>query len=223
MMHARRRIMGGVAVAAVLWMTGLVPNTAQARTIELQRAAWDRAAVLAADAPHLSWAGRRNHRRVYNMQSWLDLRPDKAFLIRFDLSAIPDDMRITRAEWIMPVNRIRPSEQVRFFVWRMIAPWGPGVCHDYRTQSPEPKPWARPGGRGPGADRAMRPTREVTLRQRGEVVVNVTEDVSLWHQGVVANEGWMITVQDRGALVRFYSPTYRGGDRWKLRITYEPK
>ncbi len=79
---------------------------------------------------------------------------------------------------------------------------GAGVCHDYRTTEPEKKAWDKPGGRGPGVDRAVQPSKVVHVDEPETTIVNVTEDVSLWHRGLVPNEGWMLTVDDHGSYVR---------------------
>ncbi len=66
------------------------------------------------------------------------LQPSSALLIRYDLSAIPDNMRVTKAEWLLPVDEHEPAE-TRLYVWSMLTSWGAGVCHNYRTMAPEKK------------------------------------------------------------------------------------
>ena len=203
-------------LAAVVFVAA---GPATARTIELTHEDIDRAAAISEAAPRASWAGWRRYQSVYSA-AYLLLTPSSAGLVRYDLSAIPKDMRITKAEWFIPVDDVDSYEE-RLSVWRMLVPWGVGVCHDYRAVEPEKLAWDRPGGRGPGTDRALRRSEQVTVTEEGDLVINVTSDVAMWHSGVVPNEGWMLTVEDRGARLRLFSPLVKG--YWRLRVTYEPK
>ena len=185
------------------------------RTIVLDSSDWDQAAFIMADEPLSSW-GSINHFRM---------SPRQALLIRYSLDKIPSGMHVTNAEWIIPIYE---GIDVRFYIWRILQDWGPGVCWQYRSTLPEKLPWAEAGARALGTDRFVRPTESCRAQgtdrsQYGSdagLVVNVTKDVALWHTGAAQNCGWIITAEDH---ISVHSPFGRGPDMWKLRITYEPE
>ena len=187
-----------------------VCGAAQAKTIVLTAADWDQAALLSENTPLAGSPGVNDY----------VLNPRQTLLIRYSLAQIPPGMRITNAEWIMPV---RDGRDVRYYVWRTLQDWGAGVCHQYRMVRPEKLAWAEPGARALGTDKFVEPTavcRPQATDMDGGLVVNVTKDVALWYTGAALNFGWMITAEDN---VYFHSPFGRGPDTWKLRITYEPE
>ena len=188
---------------------------AHAKTVVLTAAHWDQAALLTEDVPLMGSACINDYM----------VSPKQTLLIRYSLGEIPPGMRITNAEWMIPV---RYGQDVRFYAWRILQAWGAGVCHEYRMVRPEKLKWAEPGARALGTDKFVEPTAACRpqagdLSQSGNdggIVVNVTKDVALWYTGAAANCGWMITAEDQ---VWFHSPFGRGPDVWRLRITYEPE
>lgn len=206
-----------LAAAVVFWAWGC---PAEGRTILLNAGDCDRAAGIAESAPRLSWALRRSHGVVHT--AGVSLSEGRALLLRFDLDRIPVGQRIVHAELIVPVAGTSGTEP-RFYLWRVLADWGAGVCYRYRFAREEQVPWTRPGARGISSDRAIRPTDVIRLPQPAEAVINVTEDVELWHSGRSQNFGWLFTVEDPGVQVDLQSPLWDDPAAWTLRITYEPE
>ncbi|HUU70787.1 MAG TPA: hypothetical protein VM186_14760 [Planctomycetota bacterium] len=188
---------------------------AAGRTIVLDASDWDQAAFIMENEPLSSW-GSINH---------FHMTPRQALLVRYSLDQIPPGMHITNAEWIVPIY---DGIDVRFYIWRILQDWGPGVCWQYRAMLPEKAAWAEPGARALGTDRFVSPT--ASCRAQGTdrsnygsdagLVVNVTKDVALWYTGAAGNYGWIITAEDH---ISLHSPFGRGTNMWKLRITFEPE
>ena len=233
----------------------------QARTIELDASRCDRMALISAAAPMHSWASKPGHRCC-----WVGRQPRRAhgwhpgsrwrttvvndliridrghsFLLSFPLDDIPNGHRVVHAQLTLPLTYALEEHEPRFYVWRVLPDWGPGVCHLYRSTRPQRAAWARPGASALSSDRATRPTDIVRLSPATiqllnrdplnlwsnemvrDVTVNVTEDVDLWHSGAAKNNGWLFTIEDPDTYVEMLSPLWDGRNRWKLRITYEPK
>lgn len=197
-------------------------TTAAARTIELTDYDCDRMAVIGPQAPRSGWAMTEVAAGEFSTM-YLDLRAERAFLVRYPLTRIPDGQRIARAEWIVPVGLISSASEPKLHVRRILGEWGAGVCYDYRTLRPKPLAWTQPGAAGVSTDRAAQPSAVAAVKGMGELAINVTEDVELWYTGVAANQGWIVTVEDPTALVRLNSPLWSGHGTFKLRITYEPQ
>ena len=213
------RTLGTFAAIALL---ALSAAQADARTIIMNASdACDRMAGIDEAAPRQGWAMHESSTGVYT-NSVLRLQAKRRFLFRFALDEIPKDQRIAHAELILPMNWLAGNEP-RFYLWRVLADWGPGACWDYASQIPKKTEWTRKGASGPSSDRATRPTDIIRLTQVEEITINVTEDVALWYSGRAPNRGWMLSVEDPGVQVQFVSPAWGGGSQWKLRLTYEPK
>ncbi len=212
----RAGLMGGLVLAG--WL-------AEARTIVLDARQLERAAGLEASAPRHGWAMTRE-----GTHSWanvihaglLDLTRGRCFLFAFSLADIPKGHRITHAELVLPISTWWGTEP-RFYLWRVLAEWGHGVCWDYRLVGDKRLEWTRPGAAGMGSDRAARPTAIVRLTEAGSVVINVTEDLDLWQRGAAAQQGWLLSVEDPDVTIRFPSPLYNEASSWKLRISFEPE
>lgn len=194
-----------------------------ARTIELTDFDCDRMAVISPQAARSSWAMTELGPGEFT-STLLDLRAERAFLIRFPLTRIPEGQRIARAEWVVPVDLISTvGADVKLHVRRLLGEWGPGVCYEYRMQRPQAVKWNQPGAKGVSTDRASQPSAVVPVAGPGELTINVTEDVELWYTGAAQNQGWIVTVEDPAALIRLTSPLWVGQGKYKLRITYEPE
>lgn len=191
------------------------------RTLTLEGEHIERMAAITNESPLLSWPGDKPSEAKPSAE-FISLAQGRSFLFCFSLSAIPQGQRIIQAELLVPVTDYHGAT-VRFFLWRMLADWGDGVCHLYRTVSPQQLAWTRPGARGYASDRAARPSAIVRLNEKGSQAINVTEDLELWYAGAAANKGWLFTVEDLGSQVQLLSPRGAGARSWKLRITYEPK
>lgn len=192
-----------------------------ANTIIFDAGAADKMAAISQVAPRLSWAACEAAPGVFNT-SFLDLVPGRSFLIRFALNKIPAGQKIVFAELILPVQSSTGADP-RFYIWRVLTEWGPGASHLYRMTLPGKVEWAVPGARGISADRATRPSAVVRVRAPGEQVVNVTEDLELWHTGAAPNNGWLFTVEDPELLIRLAFPAWDAAAAWKLRVTFEPE
>ncbi len=192
----------------------------RARTIELTDTDADKIAVIGAEAPLQGWAAFEAAPGMFTTQ-FVSLRARAAALIRVPLDRIPAGNRITKAEWVIPVEWANVPEP-HIYVWRIIGDWGIGACYKYRQMRPQPVEWAMPGARGNGTDRADQPTIVVQCKTQGDVTVNVTADVDLWYSGAAPNTGWMFTVED-DILLRLSAPSSTTRGCWKLRITYEPQ
>lgn len=207
------------AVMTVCISLTLLGGSASAKTVVLTDVDCERLAATAAEAPLLSWAGYRASDGVF-APVYIELVPSRAFLIRYPIDkVIPPGNRITQAEWIVPVVYC-PSEQ-KMYVHRLLGEWGAGVSHQYRSVRPQKVEWNTPGARG-ASDRAIKPSAVVRVTGIGEQVINVTQDVELWHSGATMNTGWIVTVEGKGFL-RLSSPMWTTRGNWKLRITYEPE
>ena len=197
--------------------------SAAARTVVIDASEIDRAAAIVDDAPRMSWAGYQPWAAGIYYGYCIDLAPGRSMLVHFPITKIPAGQKITSAELITTVIHMGGND-VRFYLWRLLPEWGPGVCHLYRNTRPAKVPWAIPGAHGVATDRAVQPTAIMRLTTIGEQVVNVTEDIELWYTGAAPNNGWMFTVEDIGTFVRLLSPTWPDGAQvWRLRITYEPE
>lgn len=192
-----------------------------AKTILLTDADCERMAAICADAPRLSWAAMLSTTGVYDV-TYVEMTNTRAFLICFPLDKIPKGQRITKAELMLPVTLASAGEQ-KLHVRRLLAAWGPGVCHQYRMTRPNKVEWKQPGARAASADRAPKDSAVAKVNGAGEQVINLTEDVELWYTGAGANHGWALTIEDPDVLVRLASPISVGKGQWKLRITYEPE
>jgi hypothetical protein len=180
-----------------------------------------RVAAIAAEAPRLSWASGEYNAGSFQTR-YIDVTPNRSFLICYPLDRIPKGQRITNAEWEIPVLLTSAGEQ-HFHVRRIVGDWGPGVCYTYRATRPEKIPWSVPGGLGSALDRALNSGGTMRANGPGHCTLNVTEDVQLWYSGAAANQGWILNGEVAGALVRLHSPLAAGQGQWKLRITYEPE
>ena len=211
-------------VAATLLMR---PIPAMARTVLLDVEHCDRIAAIDAAAPRLSWAMARDRHDTYHT-AVASLTQDRSLLMRFSLDAIPPDQRIVHAELVVPVAD-QSGNEPRFYLWRLLAGWGPGVCHRYRYthegDREEKVEWTEPGARGISSDRATTPTDVVRVieGEANEKVINVTEDVELWYEGRATNHGWLFSVEEPQVVVDLASPLWTTSQGWTLRITYEPR
>ncbi len=209
-----------IRIWAIIVM-GLAVSTGQSRTIVLDAGRADRMAAIHQLAPRLSWAAHNPRAGIFDTQH-IDLTPESQFLIRFDLSMIPLGQRITHAELSVPVTEFTGVDS-RLMLWRTVAAWGLGVCHDFRLTRPKPEAWAVSGARGAGADRALQPTALLRVTQRGAQTMNVTEDIALWYLKAAPDQGWILGVEDAGTRIRLSSPIWNAKEQWTLRITYEPE
>jgi len=207
-----------------VWCLMLIAGPVLARTVVITDLEIRKMAVIDGIAPRLSWAATGSAGNYSNfhieLSSTAQNRP--TVLIQFPLKKVPDDMRVTSAELVFVSHLVYPDVSPRLHVRRIIGDWGPGVCHMYRRTRPEKVEWTEPGAEALGFDRARRPTAIVRLKAPGEHVVNVTEDVELWCSGAAENHGWMIYMDDPGAIARINNPPWSPG-HWKLRITFEPR
>lgn len=191
------------------------PGIVHAKTIVLDVSNWDAAALIDRDFPLVSWVAF----------DWFKVTPKRNLLIRYSLDQIPEGMRVTNAELVFPMWH---SDEARFYLWRILQEWGPGVSYKYRMVRPQKAEWAEPGARAMGVDHLVRPTaicrpKSSDVSQHGTergIAVNVTKDVALWHSGAAPNNGWMITSE---GTIHFHSPFSRQMGIWKLRITFEPE
>ena len=216
----RPRTLCTLVPAVLLAIACVLPMRAQARTLVIGISSSNRVAMIAASAPRLSWAGYHYPPAIYGTGTY-SLMPQMSLLLQFPLDAVPAGQRIVHAELLVPASTPYGTDP-RFYVWRILADWGPGVCHLYRMTRPHRVEWAKPGARAHGLDRAIRPTDIVSVVKAGEHVVNVTEDVQLWYTGTAANNGWILTVEDPETQINMASTTWSGAEGWKLRVTYEP-
>lgn len=200
----------------------LPPRMARGATIELTVDDLVQVAAIHADAPNLGWAAT-TYGNGYFTSTPLTVDRMGASLFQYDLSSIPEDMRITHAQWHLPQYK-GSTPQTTLQLWRLTNGWGPGVSYMYRTTVPEPVAWDQPGAGALGGDRTIRPTATSAVSEdAGELVINVTRDVELWHSGVEPNHGWLLTVDQDRVRALFESPLYLGREQWILRITYEPR
>ena len=192
-------------------------SAASARTITLNADAIDAFAVLSDKTPRNGWAAQELEPGLF-VSNPLVASATTSFLLRYSFAQIPPGQRITHAEWIIP-GGLAATATVK--VWRVIPEWGLGVCQQFRMVHPRRLEWSVPGARGKSVDRATNPTGAGKFGPDApSVLVNVTQDVELWHAGAAPNRGWLLTFDTPAILV---SPTHTGRDSWRLRITYEPE
>lgn len=199
----------------------LLVGNAVADTLVLDGTVIDRVAGISEAAPRQSLALTESAPDM-SANTEVGLIRGRSLLLRFPLDSIPKGNRIVHAELIVPVIWGYGTEP-RFYVWRLLADWGPGVSHLHRRTLPKPILWTRPHAAGISSDRATRPTDIVRASVTENKTINVTEDVELWHTGAAANHGWLFTVEDPDISIRMYSPSVSYQAMWKLRITYEPE
>jgi hypothetical protein len=213
------RLRAACGLIAVL----LAASPLAARTITLTAEDCDQIAVLSPVAPRVSWGVTRHAAGVFDTTHQLQLYQNTTLLIRFPLDKIPKGQRITKAELTFKAEYKdgEPKAQLR----RVLAEWGPGVCHLYRMTYPKKVEWAQPGGRGGATDIASKVTATVLVQALREYTVDVTEDVELWYTGAAANRGWSLWQDTAYALYlpSPYNPHSDSARLWKLRITYEPQ
>ncbi|MDA1211259.1 MAG: DNRLRE domain-containing protein [Planctomycetota bacterium] len=200
----------------------LCGSTTFARTIVITDEECELMAAITAAAPRVGWAGISYGPGEY-INSQIDVTTKSSFLIQFPLDRIPKSHRIRKAELTIPYDLHAPPTGIRTQVHRLLADWGPGVCHQFRRTRPERVEWKTAGAMGFGTDRAVKPTATASLKGAGEHTFNVTEDVELWHSGAAGNHGWLITTDDPMGYLRLASPFWGGAKSWKLRITFEPR
>jgi len=154
---------------------------------------------------------------------------NSVFLIKFDLSSIPAGNRILSAQlgiYVLDRNGVVNAGHLdtKVGVWRMLVPWGPGVCWENRGGKDE-KPWGQPGGKQAGQDRAQEPTDTPLLKSENTWLrFDVRADVEAILGGE-ANYGWAIENID--AMGDGFSLTTPISGEWKFRptlvITHQPK
>ena len=206
-------------LGAGVWLGLLVLGVirGQARTITLKPEAVDAFAVLSESHPRSGWAAQQIDPTLFVSNPPIG-GPGTSYLIRYSFEQIPPGNRITRAEWVIPAGS---SLAGTVTVWRVLAEWGIGVCHQFRMVHPKRLEWSLPGARGRSVDRAGRPTGGGKFEAGGgRGTVNVTQDVELWHGGAAPNRGWLLTFDAAAILL---SPTHAGRAGWQLRVTYEPE
>lgn len=219
---SRGSLCGRLCQACTLVALFTAPSVVHAKTVVLTAESCDRMAAISEAAPRQSWAMNERVSGEFDT-SRVQLAEGHSFLVRFSLAAIPPGQRIAHGELTLPVADFAGNEP-RFYVWRLLAAWDAGVCHQYRSARPKLLAWTKPGARGLSSDRATRPT-DIVRVAKSPVTVNVTEDVLLWYTGGAQNNGWMLTVEDPALAVYLTSPvaSMDGRRAWKLRITYEPR
>lgn len=214
----RRR--AGAAVLRLLTLLSLLllaHSAASARTITLKPEAVDAFAVLSENHPRSGWAAQQIDPTLFVSNPPIG-GPGTSYLVRYSFDQIPRGNRITHAEWVIPAG---PATTSTVTVWRVLAEWGIGVCHQFRMAHPRRLEWSVPGARGRSVDRATKPTGGGKFGPGAlQVTVNVTQDVELWHGGAAPNRGWLLTFDSPCILI---SPTHAGRQQWQLRITYEPE
>jgi len=195
----------------------LAHSAASARTITLKPEAVDAFAVLSENHPRSGWAAQQIDPTLFVSNPPIG-GPGTSYLVRYSFDQIPRGNRITHAEWVIPAG---PATTSTVTVWRVLAEWGIGVCHQFRMAHPRRLEWSVPGARGRSVDRATKPTGGGKFGPGAlQVTVNVTQDVELWHGGAAPNRGWLLTFDSPCILI---SPTHAGRQQWQLRITYEPE
>ncbi len=217
--HNRSRSRNQTAICRVLGLLLFVfaAPSSPARTITLKPDAVDAFAALAESNPRSGWATQQVDPSLY-LSNFPVGTPGASFLLRYSLDQIPKGNRITHAEWLIPC---RPPSTTTVTVWRVLAEWGIGVCYQYRMAYPKKVEWSVAGARGKSVDRATRPTAAAKFAPGPpQILVDVTQDVELWHSGAAPNRGWLLTF-DSACILQ--SPTHAGRQMWQLRITYEPE
>jgi hypothetical protein len=207
-------------LAALLVLLAAGPLAA--RTITLTAEDSDLMAVTSAQAPRASWAARLTP-GVLDTTQGLQMFQEMTLLIRFPLDKLPRGQRITRAE--LTLKSQHKDGEPTLHLRRVLAEWGPGVCHLYRMTLPQKVKWAQPGARGGASDLANKETAKLRVQALGEHTLDVTEDVELWYTGAAANRGWALW-QEGAYAIYFpspYNPQLGTGAEWKLRITFEPR
>ena len=212
---------GSRALAGVL-LGAVTVTSAPARTIMLTDLDTVKIAAIHAEFPTSSWAGW-NYGDGHFANANLSASHDSAVLIQFPLDRVPKGQRIVNAELFVPTVYAYISSPSNVMIWRLLAPWGLGVSHRYRQARPEKVPWAAPGGRGPGVDRALAPTRAVRVSPGPFTLrFDVTSDIQFWYQGAAPNYGWIITMEEDVGVAAIVNPLASPGN-YTLRITYEPQ
>src|SRR5262249_4616777 len=152
-----RKTVGRPAVAVLLVLLAVSPLAA--RTITLTAEDCDMMAVLSPQAPRSSWAATRLSPGVVDASQGLQMDQNMTLLMRFPLTKIPKGQRITKAELTFKAEYLdgKPKMHLR----RVLAEWGPGVCHLYRRTVPKKVAWAQPGGRGGATDLANKESASV--------------------------------------------------------------
>src|SRR5260221_250679 len=106
-------------VVLIVTLVVSVCSTSQGRTIELNCFDMTGFAVISPEAPLLGWVGSGHPTSGSQpgnfASSAIDVGPGRSMLVRFDLSQIPKDMRITRAELVAPIL-VQPALNSRFSV-----------------------------------------------------------------------------------------------------------
>jgi hypothetical protein len=200
--------------AVCLWLALVAP--AFCRTITLKPEALDSYATLSEAHPMNGWASY-NYDGTRYVSSVPGMSPSNSMLLRYSLEQIPKGMRITHAEFTIAHN----VSGAKVNVWRVLAEWGLGVCHQFRMTYPEKREWTVAGARGKSTDRATNPTTSGKFVDGQLLTVNVTPDVELWYTGAAPNRGWLLTFESFALL---HSPTHDGHRlKWQLRVTYEPE
>jgi hypothetical protein len=204
----------------------LFAGVASARTLSFTAEDCDQMAVLSAKHPKMSWAATLAAGQVLNTENQLQLYPYMTLLMRFDLTKIPKDVRITKAELTMPISYLAGGKS-ECSCRRILAEWGTGVCHTHRMRYPKEVPWAQPGCRGGGTDRAAKDSGVFRWEKIGDSTIDVTEDIELWHTGAAANRGWVFALDTPHPNIIYapspYAPHVGGAKQWKLQITFEPQ
>lgn len=219
---ARRSVTTLLAAGLLVLATA---RNAQARTITLTAEDCNQMAAISALAPRLSWALSQQHPGVFYTQPQIYWNSNIALLMRFPIAeTIPKGQRVTKAE--LSIHPTYVAGLASIHVRRVVAEWGPGVCHQYRMTYPKKVEWAQSGGRGAATDRTDKDSAVYKIAKiGGEFTVDLTEDIELWYTGGVPNRGW-IFVMNEGSHVYLpspYAPQGGGGKQWKLQITFEPQ
>ena len=139
---------------ALLAMILLAAPVGQARTITLKPEAVDAFAALSESHPRSGWAAQQIDPTLFVSHPPIG-GASTSYLVRYSFDQIPKGNRITHAEWVIPAG---PPTTCTVTVWRVLAEWGIGVCHQFRRVHPQRQEWSVPGARGRSVDRATKPT-----------------------------------------------------------------
>ncbi len=211
------RCLRRLAIWLLVPLLAFLATTASARTITLKPEAVDAFATLSESHPRSGWAAQQIDPTLFVSNPPIG-GANTSYLVRYSFDQIPKGNRITHAEWVVPVGFAATSTVT---VWRVLAEWGIGVCHQFRMVHPKRLEWSVPGARGRSVDRATKPTGSGKFEPgMVHVTVNVTQDVELWHGGAAPNRGWLLAFDGPCILI---SPTHAGRQQWQLRVTYEPE
>jgi hypothetical protein len=205
-----------VCLAASAMLISAVPAAAEEKVVLGDKDAWtgivlvgfnpygDKKSFYATPLVYKDYGSITVHSRGSDARNGAE---EKTELVRFDLSKLSKDAKITGAKLVLPVQ-INAGKKNAVQVYRVLVPWNEKT--DWKTRDGE-TPWEKEGVHGE-EDKVLAAATDVpedtySAKEPKEIVIDVTDLVKSWVSGDAANHG--LKFEMTGGYVRFAMKGFR--------------